>query len=170
MIYYIGLGGNIGDVARNMQLAINKLSNIGIIQKLSSLYCTKPWGYEHQANFLNSCLTFKTEFLPEKMLAYCQMIEASLGRVRSKKWGPRLIDIDILFCLPISYYKSKNLCLPHPYMLKRAFVLVPLYEIAPDLQIKNKTIKFYINRLKNEELDKILLDKTNKTWNTTTGM
>ena len=163
---YIALGGNIGDVASNMLQCIALFDEACSVEKCSSLYTTPPWGYENQAMFLNACIKIKTEMLPEKLLKYCKHLENIFGRQRSDKWGPRTLDLDILFYRPIPNYKSKDLKLPHPFMLQRAFVLLPLCEISPNLKINSKTIKFYVNNLKIEDVSKILLDKTNKKWKT----
>ncbi len=163
---YIALGGNIGDVAANMLHSIALFNEVCSVQKCSSLYITPPWGYKKQNMFLNACIKLKTQMLPEDLLKYCNHLENIFGRQRREKWGPRTLDLDILFYKAIPYYKSKDLTLPHPFMLQRAFVLLPLCEIAPNLEIKSKTIKFYVNNLKIEEVSKIMLDKTNKKWKT----
>lgn len=163
---YIALGGNVGDVAKTMQQAIYELSKISNIEKCSSLYQTPPWGNVNQPNFLNACIKINTQLLPIELLLACKAIEKKLGRKSTEKWAPRVIDLDILCHFATKSYESEYLTLPHPYMCVRAFVLLPLQEIAPELQINNKSLDYYINKLKKEDLDKILLDNTNKKWKT----
>ncbi len=138
---YIGLGSNIGDRLRFLTSAVDAISLIdGVeIKKCSSIYETKPVDYENQDDFLNCVIALKTTLSPYDLLADLQKIELDLQRKRTIRWGPRTIDIDILF---VEGYmvESDILCLPHPRMLQRAFVLVPLCEIEPDLVISGKTV------------------------------
>lgn len=163
---YIALGGNLGDVVTSMTKAINLLTEIAHIKKCSSLYKTPPWGNVKQPDFLNACIKITTNLKAEKLLEYCQNIENKLERQRTEKWGARTIDLDLLFHSETKTYISNKLILPHPYMFERAFVLVPLCEIEPNLLINNKTIKDYAGNMPNEELDKILLANNNKKWKT----
>jgi len=102
--------------------------------KLSSIYETHPVGFKQQPDFFNAIVAAKTGLHPNQLLAQTQLIETDMGRKRSFRWGPRIIDIDILF-----YNQEKvdtvNLKIPHAELLKRRFVLMPLHEIAPDLEI-----------------------------------
>ncbi len=102
------------------------------IKKKSSLYETKPWGIENQPLFLNMAIEIETDFHPEKLLKLLKDIEIKLGRKRTIKWGPRIIDLDILLFNDIIVDK-KGLKIPHPLMHKREFVLKPLSEIAPEI-------------------------------------
>lgn len=139
---YLGLGSNLGDKKRYLYDAIQYLNHHEqvTITKLSSLYETAPWGYTDQDIFMNLVVEVETSLNSIELLDVCQMIENELGRVREIKWGPRVIDVDILL-----YNKeeinSDRLTVPHPYMIERDFVMIPLAEISPQLMIKDKTAK-----------------------------
>lgn len=132
-IAYIGLGSNLGDKVRNIREALQLLeSRKGVkVIKVSSLYETIPVGYSNQPNFINAVVAVQTDKPPDELLAIAKAIEAELGRQKSFRWGPRLIDLDILLYDNLTY-KSAKLKLPHPEVKNRAFVLVPLAEIAGD--------------------------------------
>lgn len=141
---YLSLGSNLGNRKAHITRAIEQLAKlVGAIHKKSSLYKTEPVGNKNQPWFLNQCVEIFTILPPLKFLKVCQKIEKSLGRERRKeKWGPRTVDIDILF------YESRasrapRLILPHPRLHKRRFVLQPLAQIAPNFRhpILKKTIK-----------------------------
>lgn len=140
---YLSLGSNIGEREKYLQRAIAKLAQNERIKigKLSSIYETAPYGYLDQDNFLNMAVEMETDLAPLEVLELAQKIERELNRERLIHWGPRTIDIDI-----ISYgdlqLKSKRLTLPHKEALKRAFVLQPLLEIAPqDFALNGVKIK-----------------------------
>ena len=129
---YVSIGTNMGERYENLQHAIRLLmATKGIeVVRVSSVYETAAVGYTDQADFLNIVVYVKTVHPPMKMLDICQSIENELGRIRLFRWGPRIIDLDILL------YNHENIeteCLsvPHPRMYERAFVLVPLIEITP---------------------------------------
>lgn len=128
---FLGLGTNIGDRFHNLSKAREAISGFATIDTASSLYETEAWGYTDQAAFLNQVVSIQTKLSPLKLLKKIKKIEQQLGREESFRWGPRLIDIDILFYgkrivnLPI-------LTIPHKNLHNRAFVLIPLAEIAPD--------------------------------------
>ena len=105
----------------------------------SADYRTPPWGKTDQPWFLNGALAIETELGPHDLLDACLSIERDLGRVREERWGPRLIDIDVLFYDGASV-SDERLVLPHRYVRERAFVLVPLAEIAPDLMIGSERV------------------------------
>lgn len=148
--YFLSLGSNVGDQLNNLLSAEGELSlRVGKIIKKSSYYITDPWGYTKQATFINSCLLIKSEHSPTEMLSIIKAIEVDLGRKTRKKWGPRLIDIDIIF-FNKSIVRSPNLVIPHPYMHERKFVLSPMLEIAPQFvhPVLNKTIEeLYIHNI-----------------------
>lgn len=145
---YIGLGANIGDRVASLKRALRLLAHMEDTQLLtvSSFYETPPWVNVNQPPFLNACAAFKTRLLPLVLLRYAQRIERALGRIRKAHWGPRTIDIDLLFA---EGYESDScdLSLPHPYLHKRAFVLVPLQEIAADKIICGKAIGAWLKTL-----------------------
>lgn len=130
---YLGLGSNIGDRKQQLLKAIDLIGNIkGIkVTKQSSIYETAPIGYTDQPNFLNLCLEIETELSPQQLLKHCLDIEQQLHRVREIRWGPRTLDIDILLYSD-NIIETDNLSIPHPRMQERAFVLLPLNDIASD--------------------------------------
>ncbi len=130
---YLGLGSNIGDRKQQLLKAIDLIGNIkGIkVTKQSSIYETAPIGYTDQPNFLNLCLEIETELSPQQLLKHCLDIEQQLHRVREIRWGPRTLDIDILLYSD-NIIETDNLSIPHPRMKERAFVLIPLNDIASD--------------------------------------
>ena len=153
---YLGIGGNIGDREAIMREAIALLdanSHIAV-KKVSSFYETEPVGYTNQAWFLNSVLEVETSFSPMELLAYCNGIEQQLKRERVIRWGPRTIDIDILLYDALSI-DEPNLTIPHPRMTQRAFVIVPLFEIAPELIIQDSAIKEILEILGDSEVRKL---------------
>ncbi|MDS3888220.1 2-amino-4-hydroxy-6-hydroxymethyldihydropteridine diphosphokinase [Staphylococcus hominis] len=132
---YLGLGSNIGDRKKLLLTAIDLIGNIkGIkVTKQSSIYETAPIGYTDQPNFLNLCLEIETKLSPQQLLKHCLDIEQQLHRVREIRWGPRTLDIDILLYSD-NIIETDNLSVPHPRMQERAFVLIPLNDIASDKQ------------------------------------
>jgi|GEM_PF-234181 len=133
---YLGLGSNVGNRRAKITSAINMISDqIGKIAKKSHLYETQPWGNTQQDSFLNQVIMINTMLDPRDLLQAITDIEQELGRDRQEKekWGPRTIDIDILF-YGKRVVRDKGLEVPHPELHQRAFVLVPLMEIAPDLE------------------------------------
>ncbi len=127
---FLGIGSNIKK-EKNLRKCIALLKKKFSVKKISSVYETKPVGYENQDNFYNMVVEIETDLSPEKFLDVLMGIEKMLGRVRTKKNFPRTIDLDILF-YEDRIIESKNLVIPHPRLHERAFVLVPLNEIAPD--------------------------------------
>ena len=134
-IAYLCLGSNMGNRFQLINQAVNlfNLSEDTKIVRTSAIYETEPWGVKEQNWFLNIAVEIKTNLSPEHLLMRCQKIEELLGLDRTKKkhWGERPIDIDILF-YDNKIIEKDFLNIPHPYLHKRAFVLVPLLEIIPD--------------------------------------
>lgn len=153
---YLGLGTNIGDRLNFLSEACELISQIPetSITKKSKIYETKAWGYTEQADFLNLCLEIKTNLSPMELLKTCQKIELELKRERVLKWGPRTIDIDILFYDDI-ISNDEILTIPHPRIHKRAFVMIPLMDINKNLVINNNTIKEHLQNLTQEEMDEV---------------
>jgi len=129
---YLGLGSNLGDREQNISRAIEMLSHWLHVEKVSSYYETEPVGYGQQPRFLNAVCEATTSLAPEELLSVAKEIEIALGRKPSSPNGPRPIDIDIVF-YGDSVTKSLHLTIPHPRLEERAFVLVPLTEIASEL-------------------------------------
>ncbi|MDR7037244.1 2-amino-4-hydroxy-6-hydroxymethyldihydropteridine diphosphokinase [Methylobacterium sp. BE186] len=138
---YLGLGSNIGDKRANLEAAVEGLrARRGIrITARSRDYRTPPWGDTDQDWFLNAAIGIETDLSPHDLLEACLATEAALGRVRERRWGPRVIDIDVLSYAGAEV-SDERLVLPHRYVRERAFVLVPLAEIAPDLVIGGETV------------------------------
>ena len=140
---YLGLGSNLGDRKRNIEKAIDLLGKTSNIKtsSISKFYETAPIGLKDQPNFLNAAIKVETTLKPLKLLAVCQSIERRLKRVRTIRWGPRTIDIDILLYGDL-IIKSDKLTIPHPEMHKREFVLKPLNDIAPSVihSLNGKTV------------------------------
>lgn len=153
---YLGLGGNIGNRKENIDKAVELLNNHEniIVLKTSSYYETEPVGYKDQDWFLNIVVEIDTSLIPYDLLKYCNFIEEELKRKRLVRWGPRTIDVDILLYEGF-VSEDEKLTVPHPRMMERAFVMVPLYEIAPNIVIKEKNIKEIIDRLEGEEIRKL---------------
>lgn len=133
MIIYLGLGANLGDRPANLLAAAAALVPQVRVLRLSAVYETEPWGYPDQPAFLNQVLEAETELPPLELLAYLKQIEVSLGRQPSFQYGPRLIDLDILL-YGDQVVELPELAIPHPHLAERAFVLVPLAELAPNLR------------------------------------
>lgn len=129
----LGLGGNLGDRAANLSAAVKALEHLPgtRVTALSSLYETAPVGYADQPDFLNRVAVVETSLSPRALLGGCLGIEAALGRVRGRRFGPRVVDIDLLLYEGVAS-GDPELTLPHPRMMERAFVLVPLAELFPD--------------------------------------
>jgi 2-amino-4-hydroxy-6-hydroxymethyldihydropteridine diphosphokinase len=129
-----GLGGNIGDGPGNIAraLALIEAREIAILSAVSRIYRTPPWGVLDQGDFANACAIGDTRLSPYELLAAVKKIEADMGRSPTRRWGPRLIDVDILF-LGDHTLDDPELTLPHKELFGRGFVLAPLAEIAPDL-------------------------------------
>ena len=156
-IYYLSLGANLGDRLATIGKAIEALGQQGEIIRVSQMYETPPWGKLDQPAFINCAVVTVSKLAPVEFLHGCQRIEKNLGRVRHEHWGARTIDVDILCvqsineldtgkqaiedlldspqmeCPLLLMMDTEELQLPHPYMLERAFVMVPLAEIAPQL-------------------------------------
>lgn len=129
---YFSLGSNVGNRQKFLAGAARALEKHVSRISVSSIYQTEPWGEKDQPVFLNACVSGQTSLKPEELLDFLKSIEKSLGRKHTEKWGPREIDIDILF-YGNQILKLPGLEIPHPHLAERAFVLIPLSEIAPGL-------------------------------------
>ncbi len=138
---YLALGTNLGDREWELKQAIEYINEIDrtSIKSISRIYETKPVGYMNQADFLNMVICIQTEIEPKKLLHELQEIENRMKRVREIHWGPRTIDIDILLYDTLEI-NDPELVIPHPRMLERAFVLVPLKDIYPYPELFEKNI------------------------------
>ena len=131
-VVYLGLGSNLGDRRANLKAAATGLPPAAAIIRASGVYETEPWGYLDQPAFLNQVLETETSLSPLDLLAALKRLEASLGRQATFRYGPRLIDLDILLYDQL-VLNQPDLIIPHPQLAQRAFTLVPLAELAPDL-------------------------------------
>ena len=140
---FLSLGSNIGDRAANLSEAVRRLgAEPGIkVVAVSALYRTKPVGPVAQDDFVNGAVRVETTLEPEDLMRRCLAIEAGMGRDRtnSLRWGPRLIDIDIILYGNLTI-KTEMVEVPHPRFAERAFVLVPLAELAPDHRVGDRTL------------------------------
>jgi 2-amino-4-hydroxy-6-hydroxymethyldihydropteridine diphosphokinase len=132
-LVYLALGSNLGDRAAHLEAARAALARKMTLQRASRIYETPPWGYVEQPAFLNQVVAADTALGPEALLTYLKYLEAELGREPSFRYGPRVIDLDILFYGSL-VLETPHLVIPHPRLHERAFVLVPLAEIAPNLR------------------------------------
>jgi 2-amino-4-hydroxy-6-hydroxymethyldihydropteridine diphosphokinase len=128
---YIALGTNLGNRLANLRAAIQAMPPEIQVLAESHVYETPPWGYEEQPAFLNMVIKAETKLEPEPLLKRLKQLEVELGREQNFRWGPRLIDLDILFYDDL-VLDSPPLVIPHPRLHERAFVLVPLADIAPN--------------------------------------
>lgn len=152
VITVLSLGSNVGDRLNYLTLSKTAIRNyIGSIQFSSNIYETEPWGIDNQDSYLNQVVAVQTDRTPNDLLDNIHLIERELGRIRRVHYGPRTIDIDIL------YYGERiidieNLKIPHPHIQKRRFILVPLSEILPQMQhpLLKKTNQELLDVVKDE--------------------
>lgn len=153
---YIGIGSNLGNRMANMVQAVRAL---GPKIQPASLYETSPvGGPDEQPNFLNSVVGRETDLTPDSMLKKLQEVEESMGRIRGEKWGPRTIDLDLLFFDQL-VVNTPDLVIPHPRLTERGFVLVPLAELAPDLtppQFKKSIRELCDDWAKSNTMDRVV--------------
>lgn len=138
---FLSLGGNLDDPQRAMASALRLLDADPMtrVGEVTSLYRTPPWGKLDQPDFLNAAAEIHTRRDPRALLDLCLDTERALKRVREERWGPRIVDIDVLTYDDLAVHEA-GLEVPHPRMLDRAFVLIPLAEIAPSLVVSGRTI------------------------------
>ena len=138
---YLGLGSNMGERAENISFGLRLLSQSVHLDSVSSMYETEPQEYRKQDRFLNLVCKAKTTLSPIQMLVRAKSVEVKVGRVPTFRYGPRVLDIDVLL-YGDQVIDTAELTVPHPRMTERAFVLVPLLEIAPDLLHPKQRLKF----------------------------
>lgn len=144
-VVYLGLGSNVGNRARNIYSALRRLAPGVRLRQISSLYETEPVGLSDQPWFLNLVCSGETDLSPQTLLELTKQIEQEMGRREGPRFGPRLIDIDILFYDDL-VIATPQLEIPHPRLHQRAFTLVPLIEISPDLV--HPLLKMSVQRLR----------------------
>jgi len=157
LLAYIGLGSNLNDPKQQIKsavIALNKSNNIKVTG-LSSLYQSKPMDGSQQPDYINAVCRVETHLTALELLYVCQDIELQQHRVREKKWGARTIDLDIII-YGAQVIASKKLIVPHPGIIDRAFVLIPLHEIEPDLKVPVLgTLNELIDKIDTSELMKL---------------
>lgn len=153
---WIGVGGNIGDVPAQMNRAIEILVSHQDVKLVgvSSLYATEPWGLREQAEFKNACVEISTHLEPGALLEACLATEARLKRVRDVRWGPRTIDLDILFIEDVEI-DIDGLTVPHSRLHERAFALAPLADLAPNLALAGSTVSGLLEKLDRDGIREI---------------
>jgi 2-amino-4-hydroxy-6-hydroxymethyldihydropteridine diphosphokinase len=144
----LGLGSNIGDRVGNIEAAIERLTADGAVKLVarSRFYRTAPWGVTDQDWFVNACVAVKMEGSARNLLRRCQAVENDMARVRTRRWGPRNIDVDIL-TFRDQTINEPDLVVPHPRIAERAFVLVPLRDIAPAITVGGASIDEMLSKL-----------------------
>jgi 2-amino-4-hydroxy-6-hydroxymethyldihydropteridine diphosphokinase len=154
----IALGGNVGDVRATFKKAIANICGMAQAALIarSSDYITPPWGDEQQPRFINACIEIETSLDPHALLFTLHKIEQKFGRDRAheRRWGPRTLDLDLIAYDEVSIDKPE-LTLPHPRLFERAFVLVPLVEIAPDRVIAGRGIKAALAQLSSAGIERL---------------
>lgn len=153
---YLGIGSNIGDMPAMLDRAVAGLAATPGIKVLarSSDYRTPPWGKTDQPWFLNGAVAVETDLTPHGLLDACLRVEHDLGRIREERWGPRVIDIDVL-AYEGAAVDDARLVLPHRHVRERAFVLVPLAEIAPDLVIGGERVTDALQKLDRSGIERV---------------
>lgn len=151
MIYYLGIGSNLGDREKNVRIAVEELGGELDVIQTSSLYETEPWGLKDQPSFLNGVVKVRTGVDPFAMLKLLKRIEGKLGREADRRWGPRVIDIDIVAAFEDDgeevIIDAPTLKIPHELAEKRDFVLLPLKEVEPTFILKGKSLDHWISKL-----------------------
>lgn len=152
----LGLGSNIGDAPANIARALALIEQRGLarLSAISRVYRTAPWGKLDQADFANACALGLTQLSPRDLLAGLKAIEADMGREAGERWGPRLIDVDILF-YGDAQLDEPGLVIPHPRLFERAFVLVPLAEIAPDRVIAGRRVRDALAEVSTDGIERL---------------
>lgn len=134
MHVYLSLGGNLGNTQEIFEACYPMIENkVGLILQKSSCYRTAAWGLQDQADFVNQVILLESALLPEDILVAIQAIEKDFGRERKITWGPRTLDLDILF-VDQQIIQTANLHVPHPHIPNRKFILIPMQEIAADYE------------------------------------
>lgn len=146
--FYLSIGANLGNREETLKRAVALLDATPevTVKTVSPFYETPPWGKEDQPPFINGAVSVETSLTGQKLLERCLAIERQLGRVRHEKWGARTIDIDLVYS-PDEACQTQTLTLPHPYLTQRAFVLVPLRDLVPDLILFGRPIDDWLAQL-----------------------
>lgn len=151
---FLALGTNLGERAENLHAAIHALEPEVEVIKCSPVYETPPWGFEDQPKFLNQVVEAETDLNPGELLEFLKGIEKMIGREKTFRYGPRLIDIDIIFFDQL-VIDSPPLVIPHAHMAERGFVLLPLADLAPEFihPVTGKTILDLLSNVESEDIE-----------------
>lgn len=139
-LVYIGLGSNLGDSLQTMQWAVSQLAALGQVERVSALYGSKPMGPQDQPDYMNAAVALKTALSPLALLDQLQHLERESGRVKLRHWGERTLDLDILL-YGDEQIQSERLTVPHSGILLRQFVVLPLLDLNPELQVAGQSLK-----------------------------
>ncbi len=153
---YIGLGGNLGDVVATMSGALQQIdahSDIKVVA-VSPVYRTRPWGVEDQDWFHNACAKLETRMEPIELLDECLKIERFFKRERRVRWGPRTLDLDIMV-FGDRTINEERLSIPHPRITERAFVMKPLDDIAPEIEVQGKQPSQWLETLEDNNPQRV---------------
>ncbi len=154
-IAYIGLGSNVGDRFKNLQLAVSQIGLLKdtIVKAVSSIYETLPFGKSDQPDFYNAVVKIETGLFPSELIIKIKEIEVQIGRIKRERWGPREIDLDILLFNNL-VFSDEIITLPHKGIIYRDFVLLPLLEIEPELihPVYNRSIKDFLTEIENNNI------------------
>ncbi|MCO5729984.1 2-amino-4-hydroxy-6-hydroxymethyldihydropteridine diphosphokinase [Rhizobium sp. SSA_523] len=158
----LGLGGNLGNPRQAMGEALRLIDSHAQcrVSAVSRLYRTPPWGKTDQADFINACALIHTRLSPRALLDLCLEIERSMKRVRIERWGPRTIDLDVLTYGDLTIHED-GLEIPHPRMQERAFVLMPLADIAAERRVFGKTVSAWLGQA---DTKGIAIDDPSSDW------
>lgn len=153
----IGLSTNLNDKLSNLKTAISLIQTFAKVTKKSQIYQTEAWGITEQPDYLNQIIEIETNYSAQKLLDKLQTIETQMGRTKTIKYGPRLIDLDILYYSD-QIINTPTLQVPHPLNSERNFILIPLNEIYPNLidPKLNQTIKTLLNQCQDQQKVKLL--------------
>ena len=161
---YLGIGSNLGDRKLNLKKAIDIIElHEGVkVEAVSKVYETEPWGPVEQDKFLNCVVKILTSLSPRELLSMAKQTEAHLKRVPTVRWGPRTLDVDVLIVDGLEV-DDETLTVPHPRMWERAFVLVPLSDVEPEMLAPDgSALREYVERL--PDLDEVNLFNTGEIW------
>jgi 2-amino-4-hydroxy-6-hydroxymethyldihydropteridine diphosphokinase len=160
----LGLGSNLGDPVAHFAAAIAEFRSLGTVEKVSPYYRTAPIGGPDQDDYLNAVVLVQTTLSPRELLAATTGIEASRGRIRGERWGPRTLDIDILL-YGDQTVDEPGLTVPHPRMTERRFVLAPLLDVWPDAALPGgRPAAELIGDVSDQEIEQVALFKPTPSW------
>lgn len=156
---YISLGSNLGNRIENLKSSLALMEPEISVKEISPVYETPPWGYTSQPAFLNQVIQGETYLTPAELLVFLKFIERRMGRVLTFLYGPRIIDLDILFYDDL-IINTPDLKIPHPRIAERAFVLVPLFDISPEYEHPESgvTVSEMLKELEIDEINKFEIE------------